>query len=58
MAAAFAANGDIKKAENHYLEALDILKNCGQIMDQAVTLARKGMVFIFALSVKTILLLF
>ncbi|MBR2373328.1 MAG: tetratricopeptide repeat protein [Lentisphaeria bacterium] len=45
MAAAFAANGDIKKAENHYLEALDILKNCGQIMDQAVTLVNLAQLY-------------
>lgn len=38
MAAAFAAKGELKNAEHYYLEALDILKSCGQIMDQAVTL--------------------
>ena len=37
MAAAYAARGDLKSAETHYLKALDVLKACGDLMDAAVT---------------------
>lgn len=38
MASAYAAVGDLKTAEDHYLKALELLKQHGQIMDQAVAL--------------------
>ena len=37
MAGAYAASGNFKSAEDHYLRALDVLKACGNLMDSAVT---------------------
>ncbi len=37
MAGAYAASGNFKSAEDHYLRALDVLKSCGNLMDSAVT---------------------
>ena len=37
MAGAYAASGNFRSAEDHYLRALDVLKACGNLMDSAVT---------------------